>query len=98
MRIGVDATCWENPRGYGRFTRELLPPLAALAREDTFVCIVDRAASSRLTLDRPNVEICPVTLRESPTAAAAADGRRRVRDMLALTRAVHRQRLDVFFS
>ena len=24
MRIGVDASCWANDRGYGRFTRQLV--------------------------------------------------------------------------
>lgn len=26
-RVGIDATGWANPRGYGRFARNLLPPL-----------------------------------------------------------------------
>ncbi len=33
MRIGVDATCWANGRGYGRFTRQLLPAMAQQAPE-----------------------------------------------------------------
>lgn len=98
MRIGVDATCWENRRGFGRFTRELLPALTALAPDDTFVCFVDRDAAPRFGLGQPNVEVCAVALGASPTTAAAADGHRGIGDMLALTRAVGRQRLDVFFS
>ena len=27
MIIGVDASCWANKRGYGRYTRELLSAL-----------------------------------------------------------------------
>ncbi|MCE9594287.1 MAG: glycosyltransferase family 4 protein [Planctomycetes bacterium] len=29
MKIGVDATCWANVRGYGRFTRELCASMVA---------------------------------------------------------------------
>jgi len=98
MRIGVDATCWANPRGYGRFTRELIPAMAALASEDTFVCFLDERSAAAFTLTLPNVEKRIVPLRESPTSAAAADGYRSPVDMLRLTRALARERLDVFFS
>jgi len=54
MRIGVDATRRENRRGYGRFTREWLPALAALARGDTFLCFVNREAAPRFDLERAN--------------------------------------------
>lgn len=29
MRVGIDASGWANPRGYGRFVRNLVPPLVA---------------------------------------------------------------------
>jgi alpha-1,3-rhamnosyl/mannosyltransferase len=32
LHVGIDATCWTNDRGFGRFTRELVK---ALARRDT---------------------------------------------------------------
>ena len=38
MRIDIDATCGMNSRGHGRFTREPLPAMAALAPEDTSIC------------------------------------------------------------
>lgn len=98
MRIGVDATCWANPRGYGRFTRELLPAMVALAPERTFVCFLDRRAAESFDLRAPNVEARVVPQRRSPTAAASAGGYRSPRDMLRLTWAVSRARLDVFFS
>src|SRR5262245_39070719 len=98
MRIGIDATCWANPRGHGRFTRELIPVVAALAPGDTFVCFVDQRASEQFNLARANVETRLVPLAQSPTTAAAAHGHRSSRDMLRLTWAVARERLDVFFS
>jgi glycosyltransferase involved in cell wall biosynthesis len=98
MRIGIDATCWANGRGYGRFTRELLPAMADHAPSDSFVCFVDARAAERFDLVRGNVRAVQVDQTVSPTIAAAADGRRRVGDMLRLTRAVSREGLDVFFS
>ena len=56
MRIGVDATCWANPRGYGRFTRQLLPAMVALSPCDTFVCFLDARAAEQFDLDGPQVE------------------------------------------
>ena len=98
MRIGVDATCWANPRGYGRFTRELVAVMASLAPADRFICFVDQRAADCFELRLPNVELCVVSLGTSPTAAASADGYRSMADMLRLTFAVWRAKLDVFFS
>jgi glycosyltransferase involved in cell wall biosynthesis len=98
MRIGIDATCWMNRRGYGRFTRELLPAMAALAPDDTLICFVTQEEVAAFDLAHPNVETRAVALSVSPTAAASARGHRAVGDMLKLTRTVGRQNLDVFFS
>jgi glycosyltransferase involved in cell wall biosynthesis len=98
MRIGIDATCWMNRRGYGRFTRELFPALATLASNDALICFVAQHDLNAFPLAYPNVEIRPVALSASPTTAASARGHRAIGDMLKLTRAVGRQKLDVFFS
>jgi glycosyltransferase involved in cell wall biosynthesis len=98
MRIGIDATCWANGRGYGRFTRELLPAMSAHAPSDSFVCFVDARAAECFDLVRRNVRAVRVQQAVSPTIAAGANGRRAASDMLRLTRAVAREPLDVFFS
>jgi len=98
MRIGVDITCWANGRGYGRFTRELLPAMFAEAPEDHFICFADLRAAERFDSDAPNVEVTVVAQGNSPTQAASADGYRSPRDMLRLTQAVWRARPDIFFS
>jgi glycosyltransferase involved in cell wall biosynthesis len=98
MRIGVDATCWANARGYGRFVREILPAMVTLAPADEFLCFLDRRAADRFSLDAPNVTPIVVNQSVSPTEAAAADSNRSPLDMLRLTRAVGRARPDVFFS
>jgi len=98
MRIGVDATCWANGRGYGRYTRHLLPAMVALAPDHEFVCFLDARASE--TFDLPGANVRPVVVKQSrsPTEAAAAEGNRSPTDMLRLSGAVWRERLDVFFS
>jgi glycosyltransferase involved in cell wall biosynthesis len=98
MRIGIDATCWTNGRGYGRFVRQLLPAMAAHATSHTFVCFVDARAAEQFDLIRPNVQMVQVRQRVSPTTAAASGSRRAVSDMFRLTHAVARESLDVFFS
>lgn len=98
MRIGVDATCWANGRGYGRFTRSLVPAMARLAPSDEFICFLDAASAARFDLVLPNVRAVQVAQGQAPTEAASSDGYRAPLDMLRLSRAVWRERPDVFFS
>jgi glycosyltransferase involved in cell wall biosynthesis len=98
MRIAVDATCWANGRGYGRFTRHLLPAMTALAPGDQFICLLDPASAAGFDLTGANVRPVLVEQTRAPSEAAAADGSRSPFDMLRLTRAVWRERPDVFFS
>ena len=67
MRIGVDATCWANGRGYGRFTRQLLPAMAHQAPNDEFQCFLDSASFERFDLAGPNVTPVLVEQRTAPT-------------------------------
>jgi len=98
LRIGVDATCWANQRGYGRFTRELCRAMVQLAPDDAFVFFVDAKAAALVDVEAPNLRLVVVDQGVSPTDAATADGSRSPLDMLRLTRAVWREPLDVFFS
>ncbi len=98
MRIGIDASCWANGRGYGRFTRELCRAMVAAAPEREFVFFADAAAAERFDITAANVRLWRVDSRESPTTAAAADSYRSPIDMLRFTRAVRRARVDVFYS
>jgi glycosyltransferase involved in cell wall biosynthesis len=98
MRVGIDATCWANPRGYGRFTRELVTALAPLAARHDLVCFLDERSAAVFDLDRPNVQPVRVHQRVAPTLAAATGRQRSPVDMLRLSNAVRRASLDVFFS
>ena len=97
MRIGVDATCWANGRGYGRFARELLREMVALAPDHEFLCFGDPHSLAAFDLEAPNLRRIEVTLTAPPAVAASADGHRSPADMLRLTYAVWRVRPDVFF-
>ena len=94
MRIGVDATCWNHRRGYGRHLRSLLPALIETAPRDEYVVFLDglgddlyplpaHARAVRLTASRPTL------------AAAAADSGRSLADVWAMSRAISRARLDL---
>jgi glycosyltransferase involved in cell wall biosynthesis len=98
MRIGVDATCWANARGYGRFARELLRAMVIEGAAHEFVCFVDDRAARCFDLSGAGVRMVVVPQSASPTTAASAAGNRSVGDMWRMTRAVARERLDVFFS
>jgi len=97
LRIGLDATCWANARGYGRFTRELVAAMVRLAPDDEFICFLDERAKAIFGLRAPNVRTVLVPQGVSPTTAASADSSRTPGDMLRFTRAVSREHLDVFF-
>ena len=36
MKIGIDASCWANQRGYGRYTRELLRTLLSSDKRNEY--------------------------------------------------------------
>jgi glycosyltransferase involved in cell wall biosynthesis len=97
LSIGLDATCWANARGYGRFTRELVTAMVQLAPDDEFICFLDERAEAVFGLRAPNVRTVLVRQAVSPTTAASADSARTPVDMLRFTRAVSRERPDVFF-
>lgn len=98
LRIGVDASCWSNRRGYGRFARELMQAMLELAPEHEFVGFGDNAALAAGPTGHANLRGIAVPQSVPATEAAAADGYRSPRDMLRLSRAVARERPDVFFS
>jgi len=96
MRIGVDAACWANGRGYGRFTRELLGAMVTSSRHDEFVLFTDDPSAIDLTASNVRVVTVPQSVRSID--AASADGARSALDMLRFLRAVWREPVDVFFS
>jgi glycosyltransferase involved in cell wall biosynthesis len=98
MRIGIDGSCLANRRGFGRFARETLAALARTPSGHEFVVFVDRPSESVSTAHIPaGIERVVVDVGEAPSRAASAAGRRRVRDMLAMGRAVARAKVDLVY-
>jgi glycosyltransferase involved in cell wall biosynthesis len=96
MRIGIDATCWSNYRGFGRFVRELLQAIARLETDDTYVLFADRQTAAAAEFPSSWRVVVGDTA-EAPAQAAAADGRRSLRDLWIMRRLVQREALDLFF-
>ncbi len=95
MRIGIDACCWSNRRGFGRFTRELVTHMAAVAEGHEITLVVD-AWTARDWTPPPRVQATIVATREQPTQAAGADRARSLTDLWRLSRAASRGAFDVF--
>lgn len=93
MRIGVDATCWHNRRGYGRHARALLTALVRLDRANRYTLFLD----SRETAEPPppDAEIRIVEPFVPTVQAASAAGRRSIRDMWRMSRALSSPEFDL---
>ena len=96
LRIGIDGGCWSNWRGYGRYTRNLLSALAARDDGNEYLMFLDAESAAANDLP-PGFQPVVVSLNEAPGKAASAAGRRSVVDLLRMSRAVARYRLDAFF-
>lgn len=95
LRIGIDGTCLASGRGYGRFLRELLPPLLALRGDHTYVLFVDAETAERVAL--PDMPVTRLATGASQADAASASGARSPIDLLRMGRGVARERLDAFY-
>jgi glycosyltransferase involved in cell wall biosynthesis len=93
--IGIDATCWWNNRGFGRFTRDLLGALFQLESDHRFVLFADQPLPD---LSRfAHVSVVLVESARPTTVAAVADSRRSVFDMLRMYKAVAASSLDIMY-
>lgn len=101
MKIGVDASCWMNKRGYGRYTRELLRAMLTLDQENEYWFFMD-SETARESEDLPDPKRAKRVIAETSQAAAlgaSASGRRSLQDMWNMARAVrqHGRELDLFY-
>jgi alpha-1,3-rhamnosyl/mannosyltransferase len=94
MRVGVDGTSWSTTRGFGRFARNAVGRLVERDTGTTYVLVVDEEHPGAPL--PPGAEVLRVPLGRRPSLAAAAGSRRSVTDLLRLTRAVRRSRVDAF--
>ena len=86
MRVGVEASCWTQRRGYGRQLRGLLGAALELDRRRRYLFFVDSEEAAAQTPSGGEV----VRIRASRPAARAArsDGRRSLADLWAASRAL----------
>jgi len=95
MHIGVNATCWQNTRGYGRHARGLLRTLVRLDTENRYTFIMD---STENTEALPPEAECRLIHTSAPTAlAASSNGHRSLRDMWQMCRAMSGADFDLLF-
>ena len=96
MRIGIDACCWSNRRGFGRFTRELLNSLIAIDKTNEYIFFVD-STTAATAIFPDGVELVTVPTNVPPTQAASASGRRSLKDLWAFSRQVMKHKFSLFF-
>jgi glycosyltransferase involved in cell wall biosynthesis len=93
LRIGIDATCWNNDRGYGRHARALLSALLRSDDENHYTLFFD--APPRFEPPSAKAELSFIASRKPTSVAASADGHRSVGDMMRTSRAMSDRRLDL---
>jgi glycosyltransferase involved in cell wall biosynthesis len=94
MHVAIDASSWENERGFGRFTRSLVAALAARDSGIRYSLLFDQAP------ERPvpgNVRVVVAGAGQSLSQASSGKGARRGGDLLALSWAARRLECDVFY-
>ena len=93
MRIGVDATCWNNRRGYGRHLRSLFNAVCRLDRANEYVLFVDTPPDGLLP-PLPPARLVQVAVSAPAAIAANADGRRSLADAWSMSRALSAAHLE----
>ncbi len=92
MKIGVDAVVWHNQRGYGRHARTLLSTLVKADPDNQYVFFFDKPLE---VIDFPtNVEARFVPTNNPTVQAATAEGRRSIRDLSRMSKALSTRGLD----
>jgi glycosyltransferase involved in cell wall biosynthesis len=101
LTIGIDASCWTNRRGYGRYTRELLRAILDLDAANQYWLFLDAdtAAQSPDLPQHPRVRRIVAETSQAAAQAASAGGHRSLGDLWAMARTVHRhgRELDLFY-
>lgn len=93
MRIGVDATCWQNMRGYGRHARSLLTALVQQDKSNQYTFFID--SDQNLETFPREAKAHLVRASAPTTLAAASDGHRSAGDMWRMSREMSRANLDL---
>jgi glycosyltransferase involved in cell wall biosynthesis len=97
LRVGIDATAWENPRGDGRFVRNAVRRLVALYPALDWTLYVDAATVDEI--EAPNgARLRAVTHRRRVASGPGAKSTRSPVHLARQTLAARRRDLDAFLS
>ncbi len=92
-QVAVDATCWQNNRGYGRHARNLLTALTRIDTDNRYTFFID---SKEMQDQLPsNVESVLVNAGKPTAQAASSDGRRSFSDMMRMSKAFSQPGFDL---
>ena len=91
MQIAVDATCWENLRGYGRQARGVLSALVRMDDSNRYVFLVD---GDPVGLP-PEAEVRLIKNSLPAAMAASANGHRSFSDLWRMSRALSAREFDL---
>jgi glycosyltransferase involved in cell wall biosynthesis len=93
MHIGVDATCWQLARGFGRHTRCLLTALREVDRTNRYTFFTDAPGAAETLSELAEVRLVRTSI---PTVlGASADQGRRLADLVAMSRAMADRSIDL---
>ena len=87
IRVGIDATCWDLRRGFGRHTRGLISALVEIDKHNKYVFFVNRARAPEL--------ISRHQIRFVPDVRSTRNGARRIADIAHASWTISREPLDV---
>ena len=93
MKIGVDATTWQNTRGYGRFARALLSSLVRLDEGNQYTFFID--SNEGVSAIPPQAKIQMVSASKPTTVSASSGGARSLSDILRMSKALSTPGFDV---
>lgn len=93
LQIGIDATSWQNTRGYGRHARSLLRALPKYDTQNVYTFFMDSAMNTESL--PPGVTLCEVASSSPTVVAASSNGHRSAKDMWRMSRAMSRAELDL---
>lgn len=97
LHVGIDATCWSNDRGFGRFTRKLVSALAARDSGIRYSLVFDEPPSAEAAPIPEGVAVLSAAAGRTLAAQSTGTARRSADYLLRLGLLASRARFDVFF-
>ncbi len=93
LAIGIDSTCWNNDRGYGRHARALISALLRIDHANQYTLVLD--APPRFEPPSARATLSVIASRRPTSLAASADSHRSLVDMMRASRALSHRRFDL---